>query len=191
MICFTANLEVPCSIEIYQRSQHTPETGDPVISLERPYPYTIITGARRKQYHRERRDPRIWEVAPTSPARILLSRVRQYVELDVDRHGHKPAIMDIILKLMSPMQDDEDTLMDDIERIRRLNQSHPEYGRVFKDAESLHAYWDHQVHIAAMQHDAPVLKAMFNTSAERSTAGWSAGLSGDASDDDRDGSPTS
>jgi hypothetical protein len=34
--------------------------------------------------------------APTSPAPMSLSRVRQYVELEIDRHGHRLAVMDIV-----------------------------------------------------------------------------------------------
>jgi hypothetical protein len=72
--------------------------------------------------------------------------------------------------------------MDGIENMRRVNQSHPEYGPVFKDEEALHAYWLHQAHIAAIHHDTMVLwtKFEFDISAERSTAGWIATLDGDA-----------
>ena len=167
-----------------QRLQHTPKprlaTGS-----EASYPYPIVTDARWEKYTGNDRDPTIWDAAPTSPARILLSQVRQYVGLEVDRNGHKPAIMDIILWLMSPVQHNEDTLMNDIEGTRRLNQSLCEYERVFKNEESLHTYWAHQAHIAAIQHDTPAPRAKFNISAERSTAGWQATLEGEAGDDER------
>jgi len=169
----------------HQKLQHTPKPRGPVTGPKCSYPYTIVTDAYREQYPRKDVDPSIREAAPTSPARILLSQVRQYVELEVDRHGHKPTIMDIILGFMSPVQHNEDTLMDDIERTRRLNQSHREYGRVFENGESLHTYWAHQARIAAIHHDAPVRSASFKISAERSTAGWEAALAGEAGDDER------
>jgi hypothetical protein len=169
----------------HQRLQHTPKPGSPVTTPKCSYPYTIVTDAYREQHPRKDVDPSIREAAPTSPARILLSQVRQYVELEVDRDGQKPAIMDIILGFMSPVQHNEDTLMDDVERTRRLNQSHREYGRVFENGESLHTYWAHQARIAAIHHDAPARSTRFKISAERSTAGWEAALAGEAGDDER------
>ncbi|KIM91210.1 hypothetical protein PILCRDRAFT_168856 [Piloderma croceum F 1598] len=163
----------------HQRLQHTPKPCGPITGPKGSYPYTIVSDAYREQHPRKDVDPNIREASPTSPARILLSQVRQYVELEVDRHGQKPAIMDIILGLMSPVHHNEDTLMDDMERARRLNQSHREYGRVFKNEESLHTYWAHQARIAAIHNDTQARSARFKISAERSTAGWEAALTGD------------
>jgi hypothetical protein len=93
--------------------------------------------------------------------------------------------MDIILELMSPVHHSENTLMDDIERTRRLNQPHCEYGRVFRDDESLHEYWVHQAHVAAIRRNASLPRAEFDISAERSTVGWIGALEGDTGDDGR------
>lgn len=169
----------------HQRLQHTPKPRGPVTGPKGSYPYTIVPDSYREQCPRKDVDPNIREAAPTSPARILLSQVRQYVELEVDRHGQKPAIMDIILGLVSPVQHNEDTLMDDTERTRRLNQSHREYGRVFKNEEALHTYWAHQARIAAIHDDAPARSVRFKISAERSTSRWEAALEGEAGDDER------
>jgi len=169
----------------YQRLQHTPKHRGPVTGSKYSYPYSIVTDACRQQYPRKDVDPCIPDAAPTSPARILLSQVRQYVDLEVDRHGYKPAIMDIILGLISPIQRGEDTLMDYMDRTQRLNQSQREYGRVFKNEESLHTYWAHQARIATINYDAPAQSAGFKISAERSTAGWEAALAGEAGHDER------
>ena len=87
--------------------------------------------------------------------------------------------MDIILELLSPVQHNEDTLMDEIERNRRLNQIYCEYGRIFEDEESVHVYWAHQAHIAAIRQDVSAPRSGFDISAMRSTAGWIATLGGD------------
>lgn len=124
---------------------------------------------------------------PISPARFLLSQVRQYLESDTTEPRVKPAMMDIIIELQSPIvQDTEDTLMDDVDRCRRLNQIHREYGCVFKDQESLNAYWASQ----SMRQGASAPRAyvgtgvaQFHPSFERSTAGWAVTLDGDATDD--------
>jgi hypothetical protein len=80
--------------------------------------------------------------------------------------------------------------MDDTERSRRLNQIQREYGSVFKDEESLHAYWTRQAHSAAMCGGASDPRAhagaggtQFRLSCERSTAGWAVTLDGDAVND--------
>jgi hypothetical protein len=69
--------------------------------------------------------------------------------------------------------------MDEIKRNRRLNQLYCEYGHIFKDERSLHAYWAHQAYIAAIRHDVSAPRTGFDISAVRSTAGWIATLAGD------------
>ena len=170
-----------CSIKVYKSSQHTPESQHRIKSLYHP---TIVSDPRRNRCPGNDNNSNIQEVGLTCPTRILLCQARQYVQLVENRHGRKPAIMDIILELLSPVQHNEGTLMDEIERNRRLNQLHYNYGHIFKGEGSLHTYWAQQAHtIVAMRHDASAPRTGFDISAVRSTAGWIATLEGDSGGD--------
>jgi hypothetical protein len=146
-------LGLACSIKIHKSSQHTPESRGRIIGSKSLYHPTIIPDPRRNRCPGNDSNSSIQEAGLTFPTRILLCQARQYVQLVANRHGRKPAILDIILELLSPVQHNEDTLMDEIERNRRLNQLYCEYGHIFKDEGSLHAYWAHQTYIAAIRHD--------------------------------------